>query len=551
MKSSIATNMPASLNVYKKIAVIRKLSDSLTYEDTEGQLKSVSAEQLGDAIATATPLTTTKLKHDIPVPLIRTVGSYECDVSAEYQAPLSYVRSHRPSPEELKEKLEYVLDAEDETWLNNNPKFGGKNDKKDANGHPLPRLSRDMLEKMIDILEKETGFDSIITTHKAEEVFRVQLPEFYRLFPSKPRNGVVATKHVLNDVYSYWMQKRSRLKRPLFRRFWPVTSLDDTNPHLVFRPREKEKYKLRKKRQNDMDAYRKLKQLRQDFDTIRSVISLIRRREELSHQHLRIQIELYRQKTHNLLDTSGQHRESSLLDRTSMDSLLSIPTFFDIHSGGRNKSRNVRSANFNFGSRGAIDISTGLSTSGAGGGPELPDNVMVAGHNHGQPAPSFMDPLSTRDLYVTSWEGAVPHVSAYVNSHPEPTHTFRYRPRVGRGGRICIDRLPRPPHPNVKPVTVFTAGKALPLKVAQPGEPDTSRLLDVLPRPLDTERLSRRLEDICVASIYEDHQNALSAAQHPLGDDENDGEEVIVRLDNWLDSDDHLWGEERHSLGPL
>lgn len=42
-----------SLNLYKKIAVIRKPNDSLTYEDTEGHVKSVSVEQLGDAIATA------------------------------------------------------------------------------------------------------------------------------------------------------------------------------------------------------------------------------------------------------------------------------------------------------------------------------------------------------------------------------------------------------------------------------------------------------------------------------------------------------------------
>jgi len=42
-----------SLNVYKKVAVIRHPSDSLTYEDAEGNLKSVSVQQLGDAIATA------------------------------------------------------------------------------------------------------------------------------------------------------------------------------------------------------------------------------------------------------------------------------------------------------------------------------------------------------------------------------------------------------------------------------------------------------------------------------------------------------------------
>ena len=49
-KSTVA---PPALNVYKKVAVIRKPSDSLTYEDAEGNIKSVSAEELGDAIAHA------------------------------------------------------------------------------------------------------------------------------------------------------------------------------------------------------------------------------------------------------------------------------------------------------------------------------------------------------------------------------------------------------------------------------------------------------------------------------------------------------------------
>jgi hypothetical protein len=48
---SKTTAVPPSLNVYRKVAVIRKPSDSLTYENADGNLTSVSAEQLGDAIS--------------------------------------------------------------------------------------------------------------------------------------------------------------------------------------------------------------------------------------------------------------------------------------------------------------------------------------------------------------------------------------------------------------------------------------------------------------------------------------------------------------------
>lgn len=58
MVQSNATSGPIaaaapSLNVYKKVAVIRLPSDSLTYEDNEGNQKSVSIQELGDAISSA------------------------------------------------------------------------------------------------------------------------------------------------------------------------------------------------------------------------------------------------------------------------------------------------------------------------------------------------------------------------------------------------------------------------------------------------------------------------------------------------------------------
>lgn len=53
--STIAAAAPL-LNVYKKLPVIRVPSDSLTFEDAEGNQKSVSVQELGDAIATAVRL---------------------------------------------------------------------------------------------------------------------------------------------------------------------------------------------------------------------------------------------------------------------------------------------------------------------------------------------------------------------------------------------------------------------------------------------------------------------------------------------------------------
>jgi len=94
-----------------------------------------------------------------------------------------------------------------------------------------------MLEIMFDILEKATGFEAIITLDQAEYLIVKKLPQFYHMYPVRAKAGIVTIRHVMTDVYYYWVSKRSKLKRPLIRRFWPVTSTDDTNPHLIFRPR--------------------------------------------------------------------------------------------------------------------------------------------------------------------------------------------------------------------------------------------------------------------------------------------------------------------------
>jgi hypothetical protein len=52
-KANSSASAPSSLNVYKKVSVIRKSDDRLTYEDVEGTVKSLSIKELGDAIATA------------------------------------------------------------------------------------------------------------------------------------------------------------------------------------------------------------------------------------------------------------------------------------------------------------------------------------------------------------------------------------------------------------------------------------------------------------------------------------------------------------------
>ncbi len=79
-----------------------------------------------------------------------------------------------------------------------------------------------------------------------------------RLLPS------VSAK-VSADIHGYWLAKRARMRKPLLRRYWALVSANDSNPHVVFRPRERAGYKLRKHRKNDMEAYRKVPPLATPF----------------------------------------------------------------------------------------------------------------------------------------------------------------------------------------------------------------------------------------------------------------------------------------------
>lgn len=53
-KTTTAKTVAApSLNVYKKVAIVRKPGDTVSFEDDEGNIKSLSIQDLGDAVVTA------------------------------------------------------------------------------------------------------------------------------------------------------------------------------------------------------------------------------------------------------------------------------------------------------------------------------------------------------------------------------------------------------------------------------------------------------------------------------------------------------------------
>ena len=97
-----------------------------------------------------------------------------------------------------------------------------------------------------------------------------------------------------------------------------------------------------------------------------------------------------------------------------------------------------------------------------------------------------------------------------------------------------------------------------------PGVKTISRMLDLLPEPLDTVAVRRRIEEIAAEAIADDEDDRgnrskasiLPSSSVPsisgVTDDGNDTEDIIVSLSDWMDADEQIFGEEViPPLGPV
>ena len=531
-----------------------------------------------------------------------------------------------------------------------------------------PKLPLRIMERMIDILEKETGFEFTVSLSHAEKVLVERIPELEDTFgwidgnnsgdyisddddDNNNNNNHLPTlappptlKHIISTIYNYWITKRSKLKKPLLRRYHPVTASNDTNPHMVFRQREQEKRRLRKKRQNDIEAYKKMVVLQRDFEKLRGLCELIVRREEVNEMMVELTNGYFEERLGGWLDTTGGGGGGSsvgsigaaamTLDKSRIENVLNIPKYYDdvpivkMTKAGKKRKRGGGFAGgagaLQYDSRGPSPIPPlgGVSAVSLEGGglvphhhPPLPaappKKVVVAGHDDGYPAPNFLQPLATRESHhSTNWDGAtVPILPSYENGIPTITsnNRFRHRPRLGRGGRIVIDRVPcvsstQNPRPNVitygAPMnrsgydvatlgadgpnfsmsssprkkgtvgsrgdeSITTNGLGTDAKTA-PKKLPAQRLEDLLPKSFlgkDRKLLSRKIEEICARGLMEESRPEAAAAATvapaqpkglaaPIAEEFVD--EILVPIEDWVEAPNgEIYGVERYVLGPI
>ncbi|KAF3637614.1 putative TMV resistance protein N-like isoform X1 [Capsicum annuum] len=244
---------------------------------------------------------------------------------------------------------------------------------------------------------------------------------------------------VFQSIYNYWKDKRERLQKPALRRLQPPPPVNDTNPYNVFRPREKA-HRLHtrrmQRRENNALSFEKLRQVRRNLDQAKFILEALIKREEKKREVVESEISLQRlqmkhkNETELFEDTLTLPEFPSFPSKagSSEDEFIDPDDPFISHPHGRHITQNI------------VFPDTKLVTAS----PRIMKREFKRRHvPHGwlhkldpnEPPLLFTKPLDPAKL---SAAGIIPPGSPTPNGLP--AHTFSFRGRMGRGGRIVFDR---------------------------------------------------------------------------------------------------------------
>ena len=271
------------LDVNKSLQIVRRLDDldpddagasrgvTHGHENLDAENEEVKTVQGADKKGASTAF--------IPIPDSIDVATYNQDYPATHVTRHAYIRTRR---QESDNYVEYDLDDEDEQWL------------EDFNGG-FSLLTEEKFEAMLNALELAAG--------RAQEASLTGLPssavlDHSKVYVSKEAafesmRRLQARHASCTAVYEYWLSKRRKLGMPLLRQFQPSVPLTDNDPYKVFRPRDKPtRPHTRRKRENDLPSYQRLYTVRQNLEAAARLFAMVHRRERCKREALDVAVEL-------------------------------------------------------------------------------------------------------------------------------------------------------------------------------------------------------------------------------------------------------------------
>ncbi|XP_058429494.1 enhancer of polycomb homolog 2 isoform X2 [Marmota monax] len=236
----------------------------------------------------------------IPVPEAESnVNYYNRLYKGEFKQPKQFIHIQ---PFNLdNEQPDYDMDSEDETLLN--------------------RLNRKMeikplqFEIMIDRLEKASS-NQLVTLQEAKLLLNED-------------------DYLIKAVYDYWVRKRKNCRGPsLIPQIKQEKRDGSTNndPYVAFR-RRTEKMQTRKNRKNDEASYEKMLKLRREFSRAITILEMIKRREKTKRELLHLTLEVV-EKRYHLGDYGGEILNEVKISRSEKE-LYTTPA--TLHNGNHHK----------------------------------------------------------------------------------------------------------------------------------------------------------------------------------------------------------------------
>ncbi|XP_007963134.1 enhancer of polycomb homolog 2 isoform X3 [Chlorocebus sabaeus] len=236
----------------------------------------------------------------IPVPEAESnVNYYNRLYKGEFKQPKQFIHIQ---PFNLdNEQPDYDMDSEDETLLN--------------------RLNRKMeikplqFEIMIDRLEKASS-NQLVTLQEAKLLLNED-------------------DYLIKAVYDYWVRKRKNCRGPsLIPQIKQEKRDGSTNndPYVAFR-RRTEKMQTRKNRKNDEASYEKMLKLRREFSRAITILEMIKRREKTKRELLHLTLEVV-EKRYHLGDYGGEILNEVKINRSEKE-LYATPA--SLHNGNHHK----------------------------------------------------------------------------------------------------------------------------------------------------------------------------------------------------------------------
>lgn len=400
----------------------------------------------------------------IPTPEVTDLADaevYNKIYPADYKLPRQLIHMQ---PFAMEQDIpDYDMDSEDEKWV--------------ALQSRKMELTPLQFEEMMDRLEKSSG-QTVVTLNEAKALLK------------EDDDLIIA-------VFDYWLNKRLKTQHPLLltvkteNRFGSAAN----NPYLAFR-RRTEKMQTRKNRKNDETSYEKMLKLRRDLSRAVTLLEMVKRREKTKREHLHLTIEIY-EKRYQAQDFSGQIlAEVSALKAPRPAFAPLFTNQFGVHQNWTNKvckdevvprkeKRQYKKRKHKTDSRGGSLDDTGIrSGTGSGGGRgnrpgvhgsgldpliSSDEDIPLPSHSHSQPSlPSDRDDEDTADEGQFAFRrnrnsSYLPPVSGFGNwpwcdkneggiadkkyrfaltsiSKPVPRCIGFARRRIGRGGRVILDR---------------------------------------------------------------------------------------------------------------